>query len=88
MMREAEINLRMESALREQFPTKAMAMLARSLKAEGMSQLEMYRLFDEFRDRHELDSREHVHEVILETMDLISGWCPPGVQLFGVSPRT
>ena len=87
MMREAEINLRMESAIREQLPAKALAVLARSLKDEGMSQLEMYRLFDDFRDRHELSVREHVHEAILDTMDLISGWCPPGAQIFGASLR-
>jgi hypothetical protein len=87
MMRELEINLRMESALREQFPSKALADVARFLKSEGMAQLEMYRLFDDFRDRHELDAREEVYEAILDAMDLISGWCPPGAQLFGSGAR-
>ena len=81
-MRELELNQRLENALREQFPGKALSDLARYLRDEGMTQLEMYRLFDDFRDRHELDSRGFVHDAILDTMDLISGWCPPGAQIF------
>lgn len=86
-MREIDLNLRMESAIREQFPAKALAVLAGLLKAEGMSQLEMYRFFDEFRDRHELTVGEEIRDAILDTMDLIAGWCPPGAQLFGNSLR-
>ncbi len=86
-MREHEINQRMEGALRDPFPAKALASLARSLKTEGMSQLEMYRFFDDFRDRHEIGIAEDVYDAILEAMDLISGWCAPGAQIFGANLR-
>lgn len=87
MIREAELNLRMESAIRQEAPGAALAELARLLKNEGMTQLEMYRLFDEFRDRHELNTAEPVQGAILDTMDIISGWCAPTAQLFGRDPR-
>jgi hypothetical protein len=87
LMRELELNLRMESAIRQESPAAALAELARLLKSQGMTQLEMYRLFDDFRDRHELNTGVLVQEAILETMDIISGWCPPGSQLFGPASR-
>jgi len=73
---------RLETALREPEPSRAVHELARILRDEGMSQLEMYRLFDEFRAIHESDSDETLCDAILDTMDFISGWCSPHSRLY------
>jgi hypothetical protein len=86
-MIESDSHLRMEVAIRDQHPCLALATLAKTFKAEGMSQFELYRLFDDFRDRHELDHSPAIYDAIMDTMDIIAGWCPPGAQLFGSGLR-
>ena len=76
------INARMERALREASPAEALAALARALKAEGLPQAEMYQLFDEYRARHEHDADETKYDAILDTMDLICGYCSSDARLF------
>lgn len=56
--------------------------LAQALRDEGMSQLELYRLFDEFRANHESDADEILYDAVLDTMDCISGWCSPSSRLY------
>jgi hypothetical protein len=73
---------RMESALREASPSSALTALAKALKAEDMSQRDMYQLFDEFRAKHESDADETRHDAILDTMDVIAGWCKRDARLF------
>ena len=64
----------MEGALRESSPVAALVTLAKSLKAEGMAQVEMLRLFDGYRARYERDADATRYDAILDTMDFISGW--------------
>jgi hypothetical protein len=73
---------RLEAALRRPEPSRAVRELARSLRDEGMSQLEMDGLFDEFRAIHESDADETLYDTILDTMDLISGWGRPDSRLY------
>ena len=68
---------RLENALRDSEPSRAVSALALILGDEGMSQLDMYRLFDDFRAIHESDTDETLYDAILDTMDVISGWCSP-----------
>lgn len=73
---------RLENALREADPDRAAFTLARCFRDEGMSQLELYRLYDSFRALHENDKDERLYDAILDTMDCISGWCSPGNRLY------
>jgi hypothetical protein len=73
---------RLENALRDSEPGRAVFALARTLRDEGMSQLELYRLFDGFRATHENDGDETLYEALLDTMDSISGWCSPSSRLY------
>ena len=81
-MTEQSISARMENAVQASSPTNALADLASALKAEGMSQFEMYRLFDEYRAKHQSDADETRCDAILDTMDVIVGWCSPTARLF------
>lgn len=73
---------RLESVLREPDPAHAVFALARSFRDEGMTQLELYRLFDSFRALHENDKDERLYDAILDTMDSILGWCSPSNRLY------
>ena len=73
---------RLETALREPQPASAVALLAEAFKKEGMTQAEMYRLYDEYRAKHQDDADETMYDAILDTMDYIVGWCTPSSQLY------
>jgi hypothetical protein len=73
---------RLETALHQTEPSRAACELAGTLRDEGMSQLDMYWLFDEFRAIHERDADGVVYDAVLDTMDIIVGWCGPGARLY------
>lgn len=73
---------RLEVALRQAEPEGATYELARTMRDQGMSQLEMYRLFDEYRAIHESDADGTLYNAVLDTMDCIGGWCSPGFRLY------
>lgn len=73
---------RLEAALREPQPARAVAALAETFKKEGMTQLEMYQLYDEYRAKHQDDADETMYNAILDTMDCIGGWCSPSARLY------
>jgi hypothetical protein len=73
---------RIENALRERSPAKALAALARAFKAEGMSQREMHDLFEQFLAEHENDREDTLYDAILDTMGMISGGCHQNARLF------
>lgn len=81
-MADQTVKERMEIALRESSPSSALAILARTFKAEGMSQSEIYQLFDEYRARIAKDANEIKYDAILDTMDIICGHCNPAARLF------
>ena len=75
---------RLEIALGQALPSRAAYELARQFRDEGMSQSEMYRLFDEFRSLHKSDTDEAIYDAVLDTMDSIGGWCSPSARLYDV----
>ena len=75
---------RLEVALQEVEPSGAVYKLACALRDEGMTQPELYQLFDEFRAIHENDADETLCDALLDTMDYISGWCSKGRGLYEV----
>ena len=81
-MHEEGLNARIEDALWAQSPTDALSALAKALKSEGMTQAEMYRLFDTLRAAHAADEVGTNYDAILNTMDIVSGWCRPEARLF------
>lgn len=73
--------IRLQMAFRQPQPNRAALELARVLRDEGLSQLDLYQLFDEFRAAHASDVDETIYDAILDTMDSISGWCNPSCRL-------
>jgi hypothetical protein len=47
-----------------------------------MPQAELLALFDAARERHGGDADETSYDAILDTMDLITGWCAPSQRLY------
>lgn len=71
---------RLRVALEAADPAQAARNLALTLKAEGMGQVELYRVFSRAQQRlHDADPR---YDAVVDTMDLIWGWCAPGKALF------
>ncbi|MGV3664073.1 MAG: hypothetical protein ACO1TE_28130 [Prosthecobacter sp.] len=56
--------------------------LAEQLRDEGMSQQELYQLYDQFCERHHDDTDDTRLDAVLDTLDFITGWCHPGRRLF------
>jgi len=84
-MNDERLAERFEKALRAEGPrgaSDALFALAKSLKAEGMTQKQMYDLFDSYRAAHKDDPDEALYDAILDTMDAITGWCSPHTRLF------
>lgn len=73
---------RLEVALSGNNPPEAVYTLAKTFVAEGMSQQEMYRLFDIYRARHAGDADETRYDAVLDAMDHIAGWCAEGRRFF------
>jgi hypothetical protein len=74
-MTDAHVYEWFEQALRSVRPTDELLALARALRAGGMSQTDMYELFDRYRAAHHGDADEMCYNAILDTMDVIAGWC-------------
>jgi hypothetical protein len=81
-MTEADPHSRIERALEHGSPAEALAALAAAFKAEGLSQQQLYQLFDELRARHQNDGDETKYNAILDTLDRIAGWCSLQARLF------
>ena len=62
---------RLANAINGPDPTSAVPALARALRAEGMSQREMYRLFVEQQQR--LAGDHPGHDAVVDALDLIWG---------------
>jgi hypothetical protein len=81
-MTDTDLRSRIELALEHGSPQESLGALSAAFKAEGLSQLQIYRLFDEQRARHQNDSDETKYNAILEVLDRIAGWCAPQARLF------
>jgi hypothetical protein len=78
---------RVEAALTATTPHGALLGLARELRDGAMSQAELLALFDAARERHAGDADETNYKAILDTMDLIAGWCSPSQKLYPDSEK-
>ena len=76
---------RVESVLCRPAPFPELLSLAQQLRDEGVPQPELTALFDSFRERHAGDQDQSCHDAILDTLDLICGWCSPSRALFPAS---
>ena len=73
--------IRMEAAIGNASPFEALHALAKSFKAEGMSQRAMYDLFASYHSSpHDCD--ELKSDALADVMDFICGWCTPDKRLF------
>ena len=56
--------------------------LATALRDAGMAQPELQALFESFAARHRADADESRYDALLDTLDLIVGWCSAGRALY------
>lgn len=63
-------------------PFHAAFALAKELRDGGMSQLDLYLLYERFRALHGDDADETRLDALLDTLDFIAGWCHPSRRLF------
>ena len=75
-------------ALSSSQPDAALQTLARSWKAQDMSQQNMYALFDQQLKSQLLQADERLHDAVADTMDLLVAWCAPEVAIFRTSLPT
>ena len=61
--------------------------LAIQLRDEGMAEDEPYALFKRHMKAHQDDADETKLDALLDTMDLISGYCVGGSELYPKSPQ-
>jgi hypothetical protein len=81
-MEPSSLRDRVEAALAASPPHGALLRLAQELREGAMPQAELLALFDAARERHANDADETNYEAILDTMDLITGWCAPSRSLY------
>jgi hypothetical protein len=72
---------RFEAALRTPDPGQALRALVTELSAEGLSEPEIYQLFEEELLHLRAAGRSAEEDVILDTLDALSGWCHPDARL-------
>lgn len=72
-----------EKALRSDEPLKTLQDLALEFSAQGKSESEIYKIFENFilhlRTRNTY--KESDEEIIMEVLDAITGWCHPSARL-------
>ena len=70
------------SAIKEIKEGETLYDLAYSFKKTGMPKKDMYALFDSIRKKYEDDTNEVRLNIVLDTMDYISGWCDADKRIF------
>ncbi len=60
--------------------------VVKTLKHNGLSKEQVMEIFDATRALHEHDEDEAIYNNILDTMDLIAGWCRRDRALFPEKP--
>ncbi len=61
---------------------KKLVEIVKKLKSNGLSQLEVYFIFEEYQHFLQNEYRENDEDTLIEVMALIYGWCPPSIRLF------
>ena len=69
-------------ALESSEPFEALRSLAQSWAVQGMPQAEMYAAFEQQLQRQSHAEGERRYDALVNTMDLIVGWCAPGTALY------
>ncbi len=62
--------------------TESLIELVSKLKLQGLNQLEIYCLFDDYYKFLQQENREDDYDNIDEVLSCIYGWCSPGERLF------
>lgn len=74
------------SKMWEQFETSlssaSLVKLVEEMKDKGLSQLEIYNQFGDFRAMLREAGREKDEDSVLDILDRIAGWCGPEAKLF------
>jgi hypothetical protein len=73
-----------EKALHSSEPLKALREVALNFSAEGKSESEIYKIFEDFilsLRNNGNTFREADEELLMEVLDAITGWCHPSAQL-------
>jgi hypothetical protein len=73
---------RLEVALAADAPFDALLATATQLRDEGITQEELRALLDDLRADRESDADETRYNAVLDVLDFVVGWCPPGSTLF------
>ena len=77
---------RFQLALAAKCPITALNILAKELRDEGMTEKEMYALFESHRKAHGGDADETLLDAITDTMDNIVGFCSEHNRIFTYPP--
>jgi hypothetical protein len=80
MPERGELQAHLLESLTADDPTRAAYDYAVRLRAEGVTQLEMYWVFDGVREQ--LQDGDPRYDAVLDTMDFIVGFCSPHMKLF------
>jgi len=74
---------RFEKALQAPNAGQALRSLVLELGAEGLTREEVYKVFEEFllNLRQTEQPNDEKEDLILDTMDALTGWCHPDAQL-------
>jgi hypothetical protein len=81
-MAEGTPSERLENALEVTPLFESLRQLAKTFKFEGMTQQDMYHLFDSYQAKHKNDADETKYNALLDTMDFIVGFCDAGAGIY------
>ena len=73
---------RLEETLHQPDAFHAALAFAIVLRDSGMTQKELTDLFDKSRSQHDEDADDRQYNVVMDVMDLISGYCSPEQALY------
>ncbi len=75
-------NSKLKAALLAKDPVEALSQNVREMKANGLSQQEVYDIFNELLQSPRVRENEQQEDAIRDVMDFIAGWCSPEARLF------
>jgi len=79
-----DVSERLDLAVYSTCPFVDLLACATALQQEGMSQDELKAQFEILRIRFQFDTDELRYNAVLDVLDFIVGWCPPGKSLYPI----
>ena len=79
---------RLESALLATDPIDDLSQVVREMKANGLSQQEVYDIFNELLQSRQVRESKQQEDAVRDVMDFITGWCSPEAKLFDTYLQT